>query len=55
MSIQPFDPVIEFVLSKVVDKNKAENTSADGDGIKYAAAMANGFSQIDDSAESPAI
>ena len=51
----PIGSVAGIVLSKVVDKNKAENTSADGDGIKYATAMANGFSQVDDSAESPAI
>lgn len=51
----PIGSVAGIVLSKVVDKNKAENTSADGDGIKYATAMANGFSQVDDSVESPAI
>lgn len=51
----PIGSVAGIVLNKVVDKNKAENTSANGDGIKYATAMANGFSQVDDSAESPAI
>lgn len=51
----PIGTAVSIVLSKIVDKSKAENTSADGDGIKYAMAKANGFIQVDDSIESPAI
>lgn len=32
-----------IVLARIVDKSRAENTSADGEGIKYAAAKANRF------------
>ena len=44
----PIGTAVSIVLSKVVDKNKAENTSADGNGITYAAAEAKGFIQEDD-------
>ena len=39
----PIGTACSIVLSKIVDKSVIENTSADGDGIKYAAARANNF------------
>lgn len=39
----PMSTALSVVLSKVVDKNKAENTGADGEGIKYAQAKADDF------------
>lgn len=39
----PIGTATSIVLSKIVDKSRAENTSADGDGIKYAMAKASGF------------
>lgn len=52
----PIGSVAGIVLSKVVDKSKAENMGADGNGIKYAIAMANNFAQTeDDDINSPAI
>lgn len=33
--IAPLQVGLSIVLSAVVNKNKAENTSADGDGIRY--------------------
>lgn len=39
----PMSTALSVVLSKVVDKSKAENCGADGEGVKYAAAKANGF------------
>ena len=39
----PIGTALSIVLAKVVDKSKAENTSADGDGIIYAKAKANNF------------
>ena len=39
----PIGTALSIVLAKVVDKSKAENTSADGDGIVYAKAKANNF------------
>ena len=44
----PIGTAISIVLAKVVDKSKAENTAADGTGIKFAAAQANGFAAQDD-------
>ena len=41
----PIGTAIGVVLGKVVDKSRDENTSANGDGINYARAMANGFVQ----------
>lgn len=51
----PIGTAASVVLSKIVDKSKAENTSADGEGIKYAVAKAAGFMQDMGSDESPAI
>ena len=39
----PIGTACSLVLSKIVQKSIAENTGADGDGIKYAAAKANNF------------
>lgn len=39
----PLGTVAAAVLGKVVDKNRDENTSADGMGIAFAAAEANGW------------
>ena len=39
----PIGTALSRVLAKVVDKSKAENTSATGDGIVYATAKANNF------------
>lgn len=39
----PIGTALSLVLAKVVDKNKAENTSANGDGIVYATAKAHNF------------
>lgn len=44
----PIGTATSIAISKVVDKNRAENTSGNGDGITFASAMANGFAQQDD-------
>lgn len=41
----PIGTVAGIALGKVVDKNKAENTGGNGDGITFAAAQASGFTQ----------
>lgn len=46
----PVGTAVSIVLGKIVDKNREENTSAEGEGVKYAAAKASGFSK-----ESPPI
>lgn len=53
----PVGTAISIVLAKVVNKNKEENTGADGMGIAFATAQANNFSfEVDDSFEnSPSI
>lgn len=51
----PIGTACSIVLSKIVDKNKAENTSADGDGIVYATAKASNFGCDSGSKDSPAI
>ena len=51
----PIGTACSIVLSRIVDKSRAENTSADGDGIKYAAAKANNFITEEISVESPPI
>lgn len=51
----PIGTAASLVLGKVVDKSKMENTSADGDGIKYAAAKASGFVIQNGSENSPAL
>lgn len=49
----PIGTATSIAISKVVDKNRAENTSGNGDGITFASAMAKGFAQQDD--DSPTI
>lgn len=50
----PIGTACSIVLSKIVHKSETENTSADGDGIKYATAKANNFGVAEDN-KSPAI
>lgn len=54
----PIGTAISIVLVRIVDKSRAENTGADGEGIKYAAAKASNFVQPKEpegSVDSPAI
>ena len=51
----PVGTALSLVLGKVVDKSRDENTGADGEGVKYAAAKAAGFSTEEESPDSPAI
>lgn len=51
----PIGTACSVVLSRIVDKSRAENTSADGDGIVYAAAAAKGFEKTDSNIDSPPI
>ena len=54
----PIGTAISIVLVRIVDKSRAENTGADGEGIKYAAAKASNFVQPKEpegSIDSPAI
>lgn len=51
----PIGTACSIVLSRIVEKSRAENTSASGDGIKYAAAKIHGFIEQEDSWQSPAI
>lgn len=45
----PVGTAVGIVLGKIVDKSRAENTGADGAGIKFAAAQAARFGQSEDS------
>ena len=49
----PIGTALSIVLARIVDKNRDENTSAEGDGIVYAAAKASQFQT--GSQDSPAI
>lgn len=53
----PIGTACSLVLSRIVEKSRAENTGANGVGIKYAAAEANGFSEVveDETPDSPQI
>lgn len=54
----PIGTAVSIVLVRIVDKSRAENTGADGEGIKYAAAKASNFmpgQKQDGSIDSPAI
>ncbi len=51
----PIGTALSVVLVRVVEKNRAENTSANGDGVKYAAAQAAGFVQDYGDGNSPPI
>ena len=44
----PVGTAIGIVLNSIVRKSEHENTSAEGEGIKFAAAKAAGFAQTDD-------
>lgn len=57
VAFSPIGTACSVVLSKIVHKSEAENTSADGEGIKYAAAKAQNFCEngIEGSEDSPAI
>lgn len=50
----PIGTACSIVLSKIVHKSEVENSSADGEGIKYAMAKANNFAAAEDM-NSPAI
>ena len=54
----PIGTAVSIVLARIVDKSRAENTGADGEGIKYAAAKAVQFAaepEPEGSVDSPAI
>lgn len=51
----PVGTAIGIVLNSIVRKSDHENTGADGEGIKFAAAKAAGFLQDNGTEESPAI
>lgn len=51
----PIGTAVSLVLGKIVNKSMVENTSADGEGIKYAAAKAKGFSEMNEFRQSPPI
>ncbi len=50
----PIGTACSIVLSKIVHKSEVENSSAEGEGIKYAMAKANNFAAAED-INSPAI
>lgn len=45
----PIGTALSLVLARIVDKSRAENTGANGEGIKFAAAKAAGFQKSEDS------
>ena len=47
----PIGTAVSIAISRVVEKNRDENTSASGDGITYASAMAKGFVQEEENDE----
>lgn len=53
----PIGTALSIVLARIVDKNRDENTSADGEGIVYATAKAAQFQQTQpiESVDSPPI
>lgn len=51
----PIGTACSVVLSRIVDKSRAENTSASGDGIVYAAARAQNFIKEKINVDSPPI
>lgn len=55
VAVTPLDTALGIVLNRIVKKSDNENSGADGEGIKYAAAKASGFTQSNGSANSPAI
>lgn len=51
----PIGTAASIVLSRIVDKSRAENVNADGTGVAYAAAQAKGFIQETEFEDSPQI
>lgn len=53
----PIGTACSITLPRVVDKSRAENTGANGEGIKFAAAQASGFVEKEETCtpESPRI
>ena len=51
----PIGTAVSIAISRVVDKNKAENTSRNGDGITFASAQAKGFVKEENDINSPPI
>ena len=51
----PIGTALGVVLGKIVDKSRAENTGADGKGVVFAAAEADGFAGGGYSEDSPPI
>ena len=48
MVFTPIGTAVGIVLGKIVDKNKAENVSGNGDGITFASAEAKSFIRDED-------
>lgn len=48
VAFTPIGTACSIVLSKIVHKSEVENSSADGEGIKYAVARANHFMTAED-------
>lgn len=44
----PIGTALSIVLNSIVHKSERENVGADGEGIKFAAAKAAGFVEVDD-------
>ena len=55
VAFTPIGTACSIVLSKIVDKSKAENTGPNGEGITYAQAQADGFQQDERFINSPPI
>lgn len=55
VAVTPLDTALGVVLNRIVKKSDNENSGADGEGIKYAAAKAKGFVEDQGSVNSPAI
>lgn len=55
VAFTPLGTAISIVLGLIVNKSKAENTGANGEGIVYAKAMANNFADEESEEDDPAI
>lgn len=51
----PIGTALSIVLSRIVEKNRAENTGPNGEGVKYSAAEAAGFVEDAGFEDSPSI
>ena len=51
----PKGTAVSIAISRVVDKNRAENVGGNGDGITFASAQAKGFLKQSISKDSPSI